>query len=221
MIGPCVFPAFTALGAFFGLGDRDLRVISGVLRFSGEPSALPLLVRIPASYPVVGGVCGLIKRSNVCGQQVSISTYIKGTQDTNWLCEIVSVVLRGLIYRRVAIFVLEKIRYLFTSMHLVLQLGMCSLFQVRLWGWAPVLLSAEAHASPSLRHGVGRRPSHSLHRSISAAMEAAQRPLRWSSLAVFQSLRGRNFLCLLNGWLSWTARSSFMKGTELALLQEG
>jgi hypothetical protein len=113
MTGPCVFPAFTALGAFLGLGDRDLRVISGVLRFSGEPSALPLLVRMPASYPVVGGVCGLIKRSNVCEQQVSISTYIKGAQGTNWLCDIVSVVLRGLIYRRVAILVLEKIRYPF------------------------------------------------------------------------------------------------------------
>jgi hypothetical protein len=49
MTGPCVFPAFTALGAFFALGDRDLRVISGALRFNGEPSALPLLVRMPAS----------------------------------------------------------------------------------------------------------------------------------------------------------------------------
>jgi len=67
MTGPCVFPTFTALGAFLGLGDRDLRVISGVLGSSGEPSALPLLVRMPASYPVVGGVSGLIKRSNVCG----------------------------------------------------------------------------------------------------------------------------------------------------------
>lgn len=111
--GPCVFPAFTALGAFLGLGDRDLRVTSGVLRSSGEPSALPLLVRMPASYPVVGGVCGLVKRSNVCRQQVSVSTSIKGAQGTNRLCGIVSVVLRGLIYRRVAILVLEKIRYLF------------------------------------------------------------------------------------------------------------
>src|SRR5271170_5336100 len=112
MTGPCVFPTFTALGAFLGLGDRDLRVISGVLGSSGEPSALPLLVRMPASYPVVGGVSGLIKRSNVCGQHVSISIHIKGAQGTNRLCGIVSVVLRGLIYRRVAILVLEKIRYI-------------------------------------------------------------------------------------------------------------
>jgi len=67
MTGPCVFPALTALGAFLGLGDRDVRVISAVLGSSDEPSALPLLVRMPASYPVVGGVSGLIKRSNVCG----------------------------------------------------------------------------------------------------------------------------------------------------------
>jgi hypothetical protein len=38
----------------------------------------------------------------------AFSTYINGAQGTNWLCGIVSVVLRSFIYRGVAILVLEK-----------------------------------------------------------------------------------------------------------------
>lgn len=81
MIGPLAFPAFPALEAFFGLGDRDRRVICGVLESRGEPRALPLRVATGASYPVVGGVCGWIVRSNVCQHHVSMSCHLKQRPD--------------------------------------------------------------------------------------------------------------------------------------------
>jgi hypothetical protein len=54
------FAAFAAFGGRFdlGLGDLDLRLVSGFVLVNGEPKDLPLLVRITSSYPVVGGVCG-------------------------------------------------------------------------------------------------------------------------------------------------------------------
>src|SRR5947209_4598549 len=130
MTGPCVFPAFTALGAFLGLGDRDLRIISGVLRSSGEPSALPLLVRMPASYPVVGGVCGLIKRSNIYGQHVSISIYIKGAGYEPAVRDSKCSFARSHISKGRHTGPREN-QILFSSQHLGLPLGKCSLFQVR------------------------------------------------------------------------------------------
>lgn len=48
----------------FGLGDLDLRLVSGFLLVSGDPKDLPLLVRITLSYPVVGGVAGWFARLN-------------------------------------------------------------------------------------------------------------------------------------------------------------
>lgn len=41
-----------------GLGDLDLRLVSGFALVRGDPNALPLLVFITSSYPVVGGVVG-------------------------------------------------------------------------------------------------------------------------------------------------------------------
>lgn len=41
-----------------GLGDVDLRLVSGFVLVSGDPKDLPLLVRMTLSYPVVGGVAG-------------------------------------------------------------------------------------------------------------------------------------------------------------------
>jgi hypothetical protein len=42
----------------FGLGDLDLRLVSGLTPVRGDPNDLPLRVRITVSYPVVGGVAG-------------------------------------------------------------------------------------------------------------------------------------------------------------------
>lgn len=46
----------------FGLGDLDLRLVSGLVLVSGDPNDLPLLVRMTLSYPIVGGVAGWFAR---------------------------------------------------------------------------------------------------------------------------------------------------------------
>ena len=65
---------------------------------------------MPSSYPVLGGVCGFIIRSNVCPYHISIFFDLKSDGVTNRLHRIVGIILCGLIHRRVAIQVLQKIR---------------------------------------------------------------------------------------------------------------
>lgn len=50
--------AFRGARFALGLGDLDLRLVSGFVLPRGDPSALPLLLLMALSYPVVGGVLG-------------------------------------------------------------------------------------------------------------------------------------------------------------------